>query len=75
MDKIIHVKESTYKRLCERRMGTNTINNIIEQALDSEEEYEEIKDLIQADIAYVNNKDIIRFKSIEELDKFFSEER
>lgn len=35
------------------------------------EEYEEIKDLIQADIAYANNRDIIRFKSIEELDKFF----
>lgn len=32
---------------------------------------EEIKDLIQADIAYENNRDIIRFKTIEELDKFF----
>lgn len=38
---------------------------------ESENEYEEIKDLIQADIAYENNRDIIIFKTIEELDKFF----
>ena len=72
MEKIIHVKEATYKRLCERGMKTNTTpKSIIEKALDSEDEYEEIKDLIQADIDYKNKKNIVKFNSIEELSEYF----
>lgn len=38
---------------------------------ENENEYEEIKDLIQADIDYKNKKNIVTFNSIEELDEYF----
>ena len=65
--KAIRVSLINHERLADIGHKTDSFNDIISKLLDSYEEYQEIKDLIEADKEFENGEGI-HFSSLEELD-------
>ena len=72
MSKLVRVSVETHQRLCDIGKKNESFNTIIERLLNNNDEYEEIKQLIQAEqeiergeyTVYKSSKDL--FKAIEE---------
>ncbi len=70
--KAIRVSLVNHERLADLGHKNDSFNDIISKLLDSYEEYQEIKDLIEADKKFGNGEGI-HFSSLEELDKYLDE--
>ena len=70
--KTIRVSLLNHKRLVDIGHKTDSFNDIITKVLDEYEEYQAIKDLIEADKEFENG-DRVRFSSLEELDAFLDD--
>ena len=69
----IRINNKTLMLLDKIKKEHETYDDLLQKIIACYIEFVEIKDLIEADLAYENNKNIITFSSIEELDKFFKE--
>lgn len=67
--KAIRVSLLNHKRLTDIGHENDSFNDIISKVLDDYEEYQAIKDLVEADKEFENGEGI-RFSSLEELDTF-----
>ena len=67
--KAIRVSLLNHKRLTDIGHKNDSFNDIISKVLDDYEEYQAIKDLVEADKEFENGEGI-RFSSLEELDTF-----
>ena len=70
--KSIRVSLSNYERLVDIGHKNDSFNDIISRLLDDYEEYQEIKDLIEADKEFANGEGV-RFSSLEELDGYLDD--
>ncbi len=70
--KAIRVSLINHERLADLGHKTDSFNDIISKLLDSYEEYQEIKDLIEADKEFENGEGI-HFSSLEELDSYLDD--
>ena len=67
--KAIRVSLLNHERLADIGHKNDSFNDIISKVLDDYEEYQAIKDLVEADKEFENGEGI-RFSSLEELDTF-----
>ena len=70
--KAIRVSLINHKRLADIGHKNDSFNDIISKVLDVYDEYQEIKDLIEADKEFENGEGI-RFSSLAELDEYLDE--
>lgn len=70
--KAIRVSLVNHERLADIGHKTDSFNDIISKLLDSYEEYQQIKDLIEADMEFKNGGGV-HFSSLEELDKYLDD--
>ena len=70
--KSIRVSLSNYERLVDIGHKNDSFNDIISRLLDDYEEYQEIKDLIEADKEFANGEGV-HFSSLEELDDYLDD--
>lgn len=70
--KAIRVSLSNHERLADIGHKTDSFNDIITKVLDEYEEYQEVKDLIEADKEFENGGGI-SFSSLEELDAYLED--
>lgn len=70
--KAIRVDLLNHKRLADIGHKNNSFNDIISKVLDDYEEYQEIKDLIEADKEF-ENEEGIHFSSLDELDAYLDD--
>lgn len=70
--KAIRVSLLNHKRLADIGHKNDSFNDIITKILDAYDEYQEIKDLIEADREFKKG-DGIRFSSLAELDKYLDD--
>jgi len=70
--KAIRVSISNHQRLADIGHKNDSFNDIISKVLDDYEEYQEIKDLVEADKEFENGKGV-HFSSLEELDSYLDD--
>ena len=70
--KAIRVSLLNHKRLADIGHKSNSFNDIISNVLDDYEEYQKIKDLIEADKEFENGEGI-HFSSLDELDTYLDD--
>ena len=70
--KAIRVSVSNHQRLADIGHKNDSFNDVISKILDEYEEYQEIKDLIEADKEFKNGEGI-HFSSLDELDAYLEE--
>lgn len=70
--KAIRVSLLNHERLADLGHKNDSFNDIITKVLDDYEEYQEIKDLIEADKEFDNSKGV-HFSSLEELDAYLDD--
>ena len=70
--KAIRVSLLNHKRLADIGHKNDSFNDIISKVLDDYEEYQEIKDLVEADKEFDNNE-CVHFSSLEELDAYLDD--
>lgn len=68
--KSIRVSLLNHERLADIGHKNDSFNDIISKLLDTYEEYQEIKELIEADKEFENGEGI-HFSSLDELDNYF----
>lgn len=70
--KAIRVSLLNHKKLADIGHKNDSFNNIISKVLDDYDEYQAIKDLIEADKEFENGKGV-HFSSLDELDVYLDE--
>lgn len=70
--KYIRVSLLNHERLADIGHKNDSFNDIISKILDDYEEYQEIKDLVEADEEF-DNKEGVHFSSLEELDAYLDD--
>ena len=70
--KAIRVSLSNHKKLADIGHKNDSFNDIISKVLDDYYEYQEIKDLIEADKEFENGEGV-HFSSLDELDAYLDE--
>ena len=70
--KSIRVSLFNHERLSDIGHKNDSFNDIISKVLDDYEEYQAIKDLIEADKEFANGEGV-RFSSLEELDAYLDD--
>lgn len=70
--KAIRVSTYNHERLADIGHKTDSFNDIITKVLDDYEEYQAIKDLIEADKEFENGEGV-HFSSLEELDAYLDD--
>jgi len=70
--KSIRVSLFNHERLADLGHKNDSFNDIISKLLDEYEEYQEIKDLIEADKEFANG-DGVHFSSLDELDAYLDD--
>lgn len=70
--KAIRVSLANHERLADIGHKNDSFNDIITKLLDNYEEYQEIKDLIEADKEFEKGKGV-HFSSLEELDSYLDD--
>ena len=70
--KAIRVSISNHERLADIGHKNDSFNDIITRVLDDYDEYQEIKDLIEADKEFEKGEGI-RFASLDELDSYLDD--
>ena len=70
--KAVRVSLINHKRLADIGHKTDSFNDIISKVLDDYEEYQEIKDLVEADKEFANGEGV-HFSSLEELDVYLDD--
>lgn len=70
--KAIRVSLLNHKRLGDIGHKNDSFNDIISKVLNEYEEYQEIKDLIEADKEFENGEGV-RFSSLNELDEYLND--
>ena len=70
--KSIRVSLLNHERLADIGHKNDSFNDIISKVLDDYEEYQEIKDLVEADKEFDNNEGV-HFSSLEELDAYLDD--
>ncbi len=73
MSKLVRVSDMTHQRLCDIGKKNESFNTIIERLLERNEEYLEIKELIEADKS-LETEDYEEFESAEELINYIKRE-
>lgn len=64
--KLVRVSKITHQRLCDRGNKSDTFDSIIENLLDLADDYEDVKELIEADNE-IKNGEYVEFDSMEKL--------
>ena len=70
--KSIRVSLSNHERLADIGHKNDSFNDIISKVLDDYEEYQKIKDLIEADKEFANGEGV-HFSSLDELDAYLDD--
>lgn len=70
--KAIRVSLLNYQRLADIGHKNDSFNDIISKVLDDYEEYQEIKDLVEADKEFDNGEGV-HFSSLEELEVYLDD--
>lgn len=71
--KAIRVSLANHERLADIGHKNDSFNDIVSKVLDDYDEYQIVKDLIEADKEFANGEGV-RFSSLEELDKYLEDE-